>query len=43
MDPKKIRPVVTKHRVHLTESFQNFGVFFSFLIECYSQFDLTLN
>lgn len=31
MDPKKIRPVVTKHRVHLTESFQKFwSVFFFF-------------
>lgn len=31
MDPKKIRPVVTKHRVHLKESFQKFwSVFFFF-------------
>ena len=30
-DLKKIRPVVTKHRVHLTESFQKFwSVFFFF-------------
>ena len=30
MDPKKIRPVVTKHRVHLTESFQKFWSDFFF-------------
>ena len=31
MDPKKIRPVVTKHQGHLTESFQKFwSVFFFF-------------